>query len=368
MRIAIIVPGGVGSGLHGQGIPILVDWIERVAHYHDVSVFSLVQLNLDYNPSDYQLYGTNLQYYDSVFKKLTQTYQLIAKAHQKKSFDIFQGIWPFPSGFLATRLAKRYKKKSIISLQGGGLVSLKKIGYGGNRTFLHRTINNWSIAAADKITVISNFQKKLLPKTAHLDKTLCIPYGVDMDRFTFQKKAIQNPIKFIHIANLNNVKNQETLVRAFHIIQQKVEAQLTIVGPDYYEGRIQKLCSDLNLNTTVKFMGFQSYEKIPYFLNQSDILLHSSYHEGMPLTAVEAFASGVLVCGTHVGILHDLAKQCCLTVPIEDFKGLANKVLTLIDDKSLQATLQTNAYNWAKNHTLDWTVQQFNQLYSSLKI
>ena len=147
------------------------------------------------------------------------------------------------------------------------------------------------------------------------------------------------------------------------LLLRKKDAQLTIVGPDYLNGAIQQLVQDLEVEEKVKFEGMVKHENIPDYLANAHILLHTSMHEGMPLVAVEAMASGVVVCGTNVGIIADLSPVCCLSVPVGDHEGLANKVLGLIENPVHFQTLQQQALAWTRAHDIEWTINQFKALY-----
>jgi glycosyltransferase involved in cell wall biosynthesis len=97
--------------------------------------------------------------------------------------------------------------------------------------------------------------------------------------------------------------------------------------------------------------------------HSSDFLLHTSLSEGHPIVAEEAMSCGLLVCGTAVGLLYDLP-TCCISVPVTDHKALAEQVLLLIRDNQRMNTQKLAAHDWAKQHSMTWTVEKISELYS----
>jgi glycosyltransferase involved in cell wall biosynthesis len=97
---------------------------------------------------------------------------------------------------------------------------------------------------------------------------------------------------------------------------------------------------------------------------QSDILLHTSLSEGHPIVVEEAMSSGVVVCGTKVGLLYDLP-DCCISVDVKDFESLAAATLELIHDSHRIIQVRQLAYQWATRHSMQWTVDEMMALYST---
>jgi glycosyltransferase involved in cell wall biosynthesis len=98
----------------------------------------------------------------------------------------------------------------------------------------------------------------------------------------------------------------------------------------------------------------------------ADLMLHTSISEGQSMAITEAAASGVLLAGTRVGLLHDLGDECGLIVEVGDFEGLALKVLNvLIDDESWNKKIQ-NARNWSDSHDLQLTINELKGAIQSI--
>ena len=364
-KIAIIIPGGIGVGPMNQGIPILETFIERLAKRFDLFVFPLGCVNDGYTPKGFQVIAINESYDRPILKRMIKTIRTIKKVHSKEKFDWFHGIWTFPSGFLAVLLGKIWGVDSLVSIQGGGLARVKKISYGGRMKIVDRFFIRWTLRNANHLCAETNFQKNLISDVRTRKRVSVIPYGVNIDLFKYQAKPLNEPLKIIHIANLNLVKDQKTLIRALHCIRKEIDARLTIIGPDFLNGKIQRFVHQLGLKNYVHFTGFIPHQEIPFYLHKAHMMLHTSLHEGMPLVAVEAMASGVVVCGTKVGIIADLSPNYCIGVSIGDYLALANQVIQLVKNKAQYLELQQKGREWAQQFSVDWTCGQFEKIYNS---
>lgn len=362
-KVAIIIPGGIGVGPQNQGIPILEALVERLSENNDITVFPLGKVNEGYIPKGFRLMAIQENYNQPLLKRMYKTVRLLRKSHKTEKFDWLHGIWTFPSGFLAVLFGKIWGLQSLVSLQGGGLAKVKSIKYGGKFPFLSRIGIQWTLKNAKHISAETYFQRNLIANPKIRERVKVIPYGVNMELFQFQTKTLKEPIQFIHIANLNPVKDQKTLIRAFYLINQHLNARLTIVGPDYMNGEIQRLTQRMGIQKEVHFTGFVGHERIPEYLNKAHVLLHTSLHEGMPLAAVEAMAAGVVVCGTKVGIIDDLSPVHCIGVPIEDYTQIAQEVVDLLNNNDHYYRLQQQARQWTEKHTIDWTCKEFEKIY-----
>jgi glycosyltransferase involved in cell wall biosynthesis len=193
-----------------------------------------------------------------------------------------------------------------------------------------------------------------------------IPWGIDTSLFSFNDRSLSDPIVFLHIANLNEVKDQTTMLKAFSIISSKVSCILNIIGEGNLDAHVKSLVNDLGLKDKVNFLGVLPYEKLPVHYHSANILLHTSLSEGQSEVVTEAMSSGVIVCGTKVGLLYD-EPECCVSVPVKDFQGLANEVLALLDDPERMLRIRQNAFAWASYHSIQWTAKRIQVIYCELK-
>jgi glycosyltransferase involved in cell wall biosynthesis len=126
------------------------------------------------------------------------------------------------------------------------------------------------------------------------------------------------------------------------------------------------MINSMQLNERITFIGALQNDKLSEIFATCHILLHTSRFEGLPMVALEAMAHGVLICGTHVGVMADFSGKYCLTVPPGDFTGLAEIVVDVVRDERRYQALCEQAYSFIKTRDLHWYVTELEKIYSKV--
>ena len=361
-KIAYIIPGGVGTGKNNIGVPVLERVIRLVASEFNVTVFQLYPVNADYRGNNFRLvpvYSKN---------RLLRNLKLLLvfwRNHRHEKFDIIHAFWTLPSGLLAVILGKLLTIKSLISLQGGDAVSLPEMRYGQLAGWLPRQVAFWAMKSADVVISPTTYLIENLGKLGfRRADIMLIPLGVDVSFFGFQEKVVGQPAQLLWVGNLHPVKDPVTLLKTFREIARQISCHLTVIGEGVWEEKIKSLAVEWNVSDKMTFLGLLPYEALPDRYHKADILLHTSLSEGHPIVAEEAMSSGVVVCGTRVGLLYDL-EHCCISVAIGDHESLASETLNVISDPGRMTTLRNRARKWAEEHSIEWTIDQFRGVYKA---
>src|SRR3546814_9988889 len=82
---------------------------------------------------------------------------------------------------------------------------------------------------------------------------------------------------------------------------------MDVVGVDTLHGEVQRLATELGLESRVRFRGFRTQRELRPMLAAADLLVMASRHEAGPLVAMEAAVVGVPTVGTAVGHLAEWA-------------------------------------------------------------
>jgi glycosyltransferase involved in cell wall biosynthesis len=255
-----------------------------------------------------------------------------------------------------------FKARSIVSILGGDAISLPEINYGQLQRPQLRNLILWTLNRADVVIVLTKYLLDNLKKAGlQRNNIKIIPWGIDTQLFSFRTKQLGRPVQFLHIANLHPVKDQETLLRAFKSISDGMPSQLIMIGEGVLEAKIKSLATSLNLNN-VSFVAPLPYDELPKYYAKADILLHTSLSEGQSEVVTEAMSSGVVVCGTKVGLMYD-QPSCCIAVDVGDYENLALQTLELIADDERFREIQKTAFEWASKHSILWTVEQLKACY-----
>ncbi|MBE5848003.1 MAG: glycosyltransferase family 1 protein [Lachnospiraceae bacterium] len=138
-----------------------------------------------------------------------------------------------------------------------------------------------------------------------------LPNGIDCTRFTFDpadrdatRKALsvsQEQIVILHIGRMEAQKNQAFLLRiAAHLMERDGKLPggvpkyiFLLCGEGPLEMQLKEQAAKLELSDAVRFLGVR--DDIPHLMDAADLMVFPSLFEGLPVTLVEAQASGLPV-------------------------------------------------------------------------
>ena len=365
-RIAIITHGGVGVGHNQQGVPATMLMIEHLAEEFDVTVYSLEKYNLLFVANNYTAIDVPLTHKNNLTVRIIWLSFLLLKNHLQKPYQVFHGLWGFPGGLMAVFFAKLFRKKSVVAFKGAEVVALPAINYGLFIYKRDKAIIKWVAKQADSLIALSHYYAAKMKVVLQYKSLQIIYSGITANQQPINPFQPKEKYTFLHVANLNKVKNQAMLLKAFSIISSTINAELHIIGLDTLNGEIQLLAKEMNIDKQVIFHGILTQQELIPYYKKADIFLLTSFSESQAVVVNEAMNYGVVVCGTRVGLIADLENKATLAVDINDAASLAEKVLHLLNNPQQYNQLQQYGFNWTKEFDINWTTQQYSQLYQQL--
>ncbi len=187
---------------------------------------------------------------------------------------------------------------------------------------------------ADRIAVPSGYLKEVFARFG-LD-TVVVHNFVDTDAFAYRVRSPLRP-RFLSNRNLEPLYNVGCSIRAFARVQAELpDAELVVAGYGSERTRLEGLVNELALRN-VRFVGRVPSDRMPALLNEADVLLNSPDIDNMPLSLLEAQASGLPVVSTSTGgipwiVEHDVTG---LLAPPGDDAALAAAALRLFQEDGL---------------------------------
>jgi glycosyltransferase involved in cell wall biosynthesis len=171
-----------------------------------------------------------------------------------------------------------------------------------------------------------------------------VPNGVDLARFAGPHATGAEPV-IGSVAALRPEKNLARLLGAFGRVAEAMPVRLVIVGDGPERPVLERLAGELGLGERVRFTGHVG-DPAPLY-GAMDVFALSSDTEQMPLSVIEAMASGLPVAATAVG---DVAAMLAVenqgfVVPLEEAE-LAEAIGVLARDAALRE--RVGAANRAK--------------------
>lgn len=172
-----------------------------------------------------------------------------------------------------------------------------------------RNIADYLFACSDKAGIWLYGKKAIYKQNYKM-----IPNGVDLDRFAFNKTMREemrrklgiNKQTFVvgHIGRFTEPKNHKYLIELFSILKRtNSDCCLLMVGSGELFDDIRTYCEELNIMDSVIMPG--SRADTENFYQAMDVFVFPSLWEGLPVSVVEAQASG-LNCLISDVITHDV--------------------------------------------------------------
>lgn len=365
MKVALVVPGGVDRSATHRVIPCLLALLERLARQHELHVFALRQ---EPRPSRFPLLGATVHNLGARPRRL-RALAAIGAEHRRAPFDLLHAVWAVPPGVVAAAAGRVLRRPVLLHLTGGDLSALPEIGFGACRSWRGRLWLRAALAGAARVTVPSEEMRRLAQRRGIAAERL--PFGVSLAGWPPRAPRPRDPLapaRLLHVASLNRVKDQPTLLRAArHLLDAGLAFRLDVVGEDTLGGEVQRLAASLGLSALVEFHGFLPQARLRPLMERADALLLASRHEADPIVLLEAAVAGVPTVGTRVGHLCDWAPDAALAVPVGDARALAREAAALLADEERRLRLARSAQARALREDADWSAHRVAQLYRCLQ-
>ena len=211
-----------------------------------------------------------------------------------------------------------------------------------------QSLGRMSYHSADHVYTLFNGNRlRQIEDGAREDQLSIIPNGVDVDRLSKCRRADDTPIPPVAalIGRIVPIKDIKTFIRAMRIVVSKVpDAEGWLIGPEDedpdYTQECKALLKSFGLDNSVRFLGFQSVEKL---LPEIGITVLTSVSEGQPLVTLEGFAAGIPTVTTDVGSCSELIHgaddedraigSAGSVVPIANPAMMADEIISLLTDR-----------------------------------
>lgn len=208
-----------------------------------------------------------------------------------------------------------------------------------------------TLARATLVVVPSGFLEAVFAKRGF--ETRIVPNIIDLSRFA-PADGRQPGCHMIVTRNLEYIYDIPTALRAFAAIRRvRPEARLTVAGSGPQLSDLQRLCEELRLQDAVRFTGRLDNEDIATLYRDADILLNPSLADNMPISLLEAMASGVPIVSTDVGGIPHLVENetNALLVPPAQPERMAAAALRLLADACLAERLRSAGLETVRRYT-----------------
>jgi glycosyltransferase involved in cell wall biosynthesis len=164
------------------------------------------------------------------------------------------------------------------------------------------------------------------------------------------------------VGRLVEQKNHALAIRA---IAEVPDATLAIAGQGNLREQLERLAEESGVGDRVRFLGMRPDARA--LMGAADVVVMPSHWEGLPLSALEALASGTPLVATDVRGLRELLAndENALLVP-EDPQALATALRRVLDDPELGARLAAAGKHVDGAGSDEQLIARFLELYEKL--
>jgi glycosyltransferase involved in cell wall biosynthesis len=194
-----------------------------------------------------------------------------------------------------------------------------------------------------------------------------IPNIVEVSQFSFRARRPLRP-HLVCTRGFHPYYCVDVVVRAFAEVQRTFpDARLDLVGGGPLEAEVRDLVRNMKL-TGVDFKGVVAHHEIGRFYDEADIFINASRLDNMPVSILEAFASGMPVVSTQpegMSYLVDHGRTGLLS-PTRDAAALARNVIRILEDSELAEHLIENARQELQRYSWPVVREQWLKAYRAL--
>ncbi len=186
------------------------------------------------------------------------------------------------------------------------------------------------------------------------DRVRVVPGGVDLTRFSPPATRQGGPpFRLLCVGRLIALKRFDLAIAALERLRARgTDATLAIAGTGPERGRLARLAARSSARGAIELLGELDGDGLATAYGRAHALVLPSRHEGLPLVALEAMASGLGVVATGFPGADALVGHGERGVLVTDDSpdGLAGALAHVVADPAAWAACGANARVWVAQH------------------
>jgi len=260
---------------------------------------------------------------------------------RRQQFDVIHAHWLVPQGIVAAALNRATGTPVVLTAHGGDVHGL--------RGKIADRLKHWALGRSTGITAVSANLKEAIAALGRFKHppVQVISMGVDTRRFhprrrdhALRTSLVGEGALILFVGRLAEKKGVRYLIEAMPaIVERMPAARLLILGDGALREELEELTRELRLEANVTFGGAIRPDELPPYLATADVFVGPSVvaagdREGVPVSLMEAMASGCVVVTTDVGGIGELVQdgETGVMVPQRDPAAITEAVCELLAD------------------------------------
>jgi glycosyltransferase involved in cell wall biosynthesis len=235
--------------------------------------------------------------------------KVASRLHAHKPVDVINGLWLYPDGVAAAKVAARLEIPLVLTGLGCDV-----------NVYLEEPAKRPQILAAARqarsIIVVSRPLKDCLVAAGVPDqKVTVIANGVDTSSFIIRDRSDcatrlslpRDGRRIVYVGRLAEEKGITTLIAAMSLLRaRRLDVRLYVIGDGPQRPLVERMIAEHALADHVALVGARDHHEVPLWIGAGDVLCLPSLREGCPNVVLEALAAGRPVVASDVGGVPDL--------------------------------------------------------------
>lgn len=254
-------------------------------------------------------------------------------------------------------IAKWFDKKVVYHMHGGGF---------GDFSRKHPQAVRRLLEKCDVVIALSDYWKSFFESELHF-KNVVVVKNVIAEPVINPNKTTCFSLLFLGLLGQN--KGIYDLLDCLNEHKSVFSGKLKLfVGGNGEISKVTQIISKYGLSDIVSFEGWVSGDKKIELLNKVDAYILPSYHEGLPISILEAMSYSLPIISTNVGGIPEILKngENGFIITPGDKDAMYRAILELMNNEKLRMDMGKVSYSKVQEHMPGFVEHQLNDLYRSL--
>lgn len=220
---------------------------------------------------------------------------------------------------------------------------------------------------ADKVIVLSEEWADFFGKEICSPEKLIILYnGVTMPDY---EKTDYTDHNILFLGRLGMRKGIYDLLKAIPKIVEQIPDAMFYIGGDGDINNCRTIAERENITDHVKFLGWVKGREKEEYLKQCSVFTLPSYHEGMPMSVLEAMSYGLAVVTTNVGGIPQIIDDGINGIKIKsgDVLSIQSNIIELLKNSEYKKRIAQCGHNKVCEHfNIEQNINKLDEIYYKL--
>ncbi|MEZ5335192.1 MAG: glycosyltransferase family 4 protein [Methanolobus sp.] len=259
---------------------------------------------------------------------------------KKNDYFFINSHFAIPTGLLGVWISRKFKIPHILSIHGGDIYDPSKKNSPHRKWYLRKTVEK-VINKSDYVVAQSSNTKENALKYYSVQKGVdIIPLAYEsfeFDEVSRKDMGLEEDLFYtISVGRLVKRKGFDFLLNSVEKTPDNVHALIVGEGPE--KENLISLAKELKIMDRVHFLGFVSEVEKFQYLQNSDVYVLSSMHEGFGISLQEAMQVGLPIVSTDYGGQIDFVNEGenGFLVKYGNIDDMADRIKKIADNKQLK--------------------------------